>query len=317
MIGRKGIFFTIMTLFLSTLIISSADLLIEQKAGFESGNARLTALRTTSSLLTNLESTLGNYEQNQEINERLLPFSYTIDNNIIEISNELPFETAKVDLFFDFINAYVLFLNDVNYSESYLGFNMDLNVQKNSYWGGSTENLSFSVLPQYLKYVVDENNASFSGFGDFNESVITRIDLNLNVPAGMMHDFNRLTCSLEGYGSCPDNDYNVLNEQPYFTLGINDNNCSDCLLLALQKTVRAHIDSAGANSITLSCLGTDCNSSDITISLSPLPSVTNNGSYIELTTKITSNAVIDEFYFSDYNASVTALVFNARSERES
>lgn len=316
--NRRGIFFTIMTLFLMSLVVASFDLLTEEKAGYEKGNSMVFAMKATSSFLRSLESSFSGYEKNQTINERLLPFNYSIDGNTIRITTELPAMEEKVNIFFDFMNSYKILLDDTNYSNAYLGFTTDLNVPKNSVWGGSDKNISFLFSPIYTRLTIaDLNTVSFSPSSmDFNSSNIRTVDVNITIPNGLRHDFNRLDCSLYGYGAvCPDNDFNYLDSKPYLNFDVNYSDCPECVLDGVQANVRGHIDLSGANTLRLYCSGLDCNSSSITITANPLPFVVNNGKYVDLSISIQATANIDELYFDDYNASVKALVFGAKSER--
>ena len=312
--GQKGIFFSIMAMMLALLVISAAQILSEDKAYFEKSGAKMAALKISSSLLRSISSSLGNYEENPAINQRDFPFEYSIDANRIFIKSEIPLNQAKIDGFFDFLNAYGIFLTDQDYNNSYSGFAIDLNVPRNSYWQGTEKGISFSFSPLCIKYsVLDANNFSFAeGNGcDFNQSAIRVMDLNIGIPPGLGHDFNSLSCSLQGYSGCPQEDFNSLDERPYFRLIVDDANCQSCGLL--QKTAGFHVNSAGENSIVLSCIGPGCNSSAVAIGLSPLPGIANNGGYVLAEFGINSVAAVDEFYFDDYNASVRALIYGAES----
>jgi hypothetical protein len=315
--NKKGVFFTVMTMLLVTAIIASSDMLMQQREDSEKGAAELAALKASSAMLMSTESVLVNYTENQQINGRAIPLRYTIDGNRISLSHELPFSSAEISSFFDLLNGYRVFVSDTNYSNAYRGFTTDLNVPRNSNWGGSEESLFFGLQPLNLKYAAADTNASFMPLGaDFNEATISAIDINIAVPAGMGHDFNRLSCSLEGYTGCPYNSMGSDDSRPYIRLSVNDNNCSGCALLESSKRAAFHINSSSENMIVLSCQGTGCSSAPVTVTLRPLPEISNSGNYIEVGFSVEGREEIESFFYIDFNASVRVPAFGAASVSE-
>lgn len=314
--GSRGVFFTFLTFILIGVILSLVLFSASSDTRFSETTIEVTVLNAinakyddiTDDIIT-LDPTIGL----PSIQQRILPFTYTEDGNTLSVTQTLPISSGKLSLYFDLINAYRVFVEDLNTQQTFDGVVVDLNVPTPPSWGGSSPlTASFNILPQCLQYQIhDSNNVSFSSTStigcanDFSLSSINRLDIVVSLPTGV-DDYNLMTCThAEG---CPHEDYNA-DSGPYFTLLFLDSNCGGCVLSASDKNVYGHFDSS-IETITFSCAGVDCESQPIVLTLGNALSVEHGGSPVVVYSAVTFNDDISTFYYQDANYTARKTGFN-------
>src|SRR3989344_5623361 len=68
----------------------------------------------------------------ETVKQRILPFGFTLDENTFTASMELPLDKRDIDVFFDALNAFEVWLEDSNSVVYYSGILADVNTSKNS-----------------------------------------------------------------------------------------------------------------------------------------------------------------------------------------
>lgn len=250
------------------------------------------------------------------IHQRLLPFSHEVDKNTISFTQTLPISSGKLSLYFDLINAYTIFVEDVNSQRTYDGVNVTLDVPKPIMWGGTQQSAHFNILPQCLQYYVsDENNVGFSSDNtigcenDFSmRTQVSRVDINVYLPTSV-DDYNQVTCQVNGVSSCPHDDYNALNG-PYFSILFFDENCSNCSLSSLDKNISGHFDPDVVNSILYECTSSNCTSQPLTLTFSDAITMSHAESPVILSTRVHFTESIRTFYYQDANYTVSKTGFD-------
>lgn len=312
----RGVFFTFLAFLLIGVILSLVLFSASSDTRFSETTIEVTVLNAinakyddiTDDIIT-LDPTIGL----PSIQQRILPFTYTEDGNTLSVTQTLPISSGKLSLYFDLINAYRIFVEDLNTQQTFDGVTVDLNVPTPSSWGGSSPlTAGFNILPQCLQYRIhDTNTVSFSSTStigcanDFSLSSINRLDIVVSLPTGV-DDYNLATCTHDG--GCPHEDYNA-DSGPYFTLSFLDSNCSGCTLSASDKNMHGHFDSS-AETITFSCTGVDCESQPIVLALGNTLHVAHGGSPVVVYAAVTFNEDISTFYYQDANYTARKTGFN-------
>jgi hypothetical protein len=246
-----------------------------------------------------------------KIQQRTLPFMYKADQNYLELSYKTPLKHSTIGNFFDLINAFKIFVQDKNYSDFYNGINTQADTIENSNWGGTQTGLNFITEPSCMQIFVDENGITFGkgwcGQFDLNQAAL--IDSNISVYSPT-EDLNKITCMWNENNSCPDDPFDTTNPNPYYSLQILDQNCSECAFSA--KTVNGHIDISKGNWIAVSCDGTSCTSPQIDINVAQNYSISRNENAlpVQITTGIMLKNKITAFYFNDLNITVSGTDYN-------
>ncbi len=307
--NKKGLFFTIITLVLITSMIFLQT--IEKKTNIESQRvAETLRLGVVSDKYLHIEKNiiiLGKNGEKKRILGRAVPFNHYLDVNKLKISHELPFKDILINNFFDIINTYEILLEDKNFDNAYDGLTVDVNTVKNSSWGGTTTELRFLLNPYCYEYVVEDYNKSIfrksssqkcSNTFDFNK--IKRIDVNVSV-TNYYEDFNKISCS--GFTTCPKQNFNDSNNQPFYNLWIDLNKCGNCN--SIQQRILMHFNPLKDQNIVMSCAGTTCTSKPLIFVLGEGITVytdSNKSKDLNIETLFTEN--IDEFIYRDFNFTI-------------
>lgn len=320
--NKKGVVFTFMVWLLLINIIGQNTIIKEQQHIFQESISEISALIRVNNKLNNI---FGNIVEmggeNKVFVQRILPFDYDIDGNRILIWQELPLRAGSVNSFFDAINSYVIFIEDVNYANSFDGIVADMNVAQNPEWGGDSSQLNFIITPQCLKYTIDLNNSLLEGGNcteQFDITSVLRYDLNVGISGVFIEDFNSVVCDFSGYVGCPDMDFNISNPLPYFQFNFNDENCSLCIIDESLKTIKGHFNPLYDNNITISCIPQGegiCISTPIYIIVNEGMDVSRNGDRIDIAISTTFKNPIEGFEFEDLNVLVRDDFFNVSSRR--
>lgn len=250
------------------------------------------------------------------IQQRILPFTYQSDLNSITFNQTLPITSGKLALYYDLLNAYAIFVNDPDVNRTFDGVNVDLRVPKSPAWGGSTQRTEFNILPQCVQYIIADSNAihfesqnTMGCANTFNlDNAIQRIDITLSTPPSI-DDYNLVACSFDGNSTCPHSDFNA-DAGPYLHVQFVDANCANCVLSASDKNISAHITSNQVNSIAYSCVGSNCDSSLLTITTSDGFRILHDGTTVSARITVTFRNEISLVYFQDANYTVTKKGFN-------
>ncbi|MDO8647384.1 MAG: hypothetical protein Q7R70_03140 [Candidatus Diapherotrites archaeon] len=308
-ISRKGILFTFMSLLLILSLLSLVDSLNSQRSSLKANAALVYSLNSTSSRFDNVYSDFVFLDKDANarlVDQRNLPFSYSMDYNSLSIVQELPLRISVWNNYFDLVNAYVIFLKDSNTGFS-SEFAVDANTVKNAIWGGSVQDLNFVLLPQCLFYDVNSSlysagfySASFSGCS-FDSSKIGKYSVIVSLKSPAVEDYNSITYNIPGFSN-PAN--------PAFEFLLLDNNCAKCSLSQASKSIIGYFDPTQSGWITVKCVGALCHSKDINIFVSSGLQAFHSGERVDVNFTVKFKNFIDSFYFKDFNASVTNNDFN-------
>ena len=243
----------------------------------------------------------------ESVKQRILPFDFTLDQNTFTASMEFPHDKRDIDVFFDALNAFEIWLEDTSSAVYYPGILADANTPKNSTWSGTTNYVQFYLLPPCLKFkIFDENRVGFEGSQEcetsFSVSNISRYDVNITLSDTA--DFNSVACNFDSNIECPANQFNPLSNQPFLQVSITDTNCSRCSIDSSLKTISTHFDPAKQHNVLLSCIGAGCISTDMNILMSTVPQVHFRGPAQEISLGVTFREEIDSFDYLDFNFSV-------------
>ncbi|MDO8538143.1 MAG: hypothetical protein Q7S21_04615 [archaeon] len=323
---QKAVLFSTIVVVISLVVLSLFTLTFSQRNNERESLNTITALNVVNNRFNNILQDIVLLNKSgtaKTFQERGLPFSYDLDKNSVIIFQEFPVTQTRINSFFDAINGYRIFIQDSNSQTTYTGTKIDLNVAQNSSWGGIAATIHFMILPQCLRFVLnDANTALFKGAGTFNNcsndfnifNSVKEYDLNI-ILKNSTDDYNNVSCSFSGFVGCPDQDFSPSNPNPYFDFRIDDANCSNCNIPAVKKIIRAHFDPSVTNTITISCVpvgGSNCTS---TASIKTTLTADLNLNFGGVKTfdsvfqaKFRQN--IDSFYYSDYNLTVSKPEYN-------
>jgi hypothetical protein len=245
----------------------------------------------------------------KNLKERLMPMSYDLDENSFSLGFSLPLNPAIQTLYFDYINALEISLEDQNRAR-FGGVFVDFNAAKNSDWLGDQNAIHFLLLSHCVQATFNDLNEFILGPGvcsasafDFNS--IDSIDLNLSVSGSYSEDFNSVYCYLNGAVGCLQNDFNSLDPNPFIEVTFFDENCSNCLLSESDRSISFHFNPAEDNNITFYCLGENCVSQQIEIYFFNSFSLKRTGqSRILSSVKFDFNSSTEHLILDDVNFSV-------------
>ncbi len=309
----KGVLFTFLTFLFIGVILTMMVFTIDQNNRSSTSTVEISALNAINAKYDDITDdiiTLDHPIGIPSIHQRLLPFTYTVDKNTLNVMQTLPLTSGKLALYFDIINAYAIFVKDANTQHTYDGVNVTLDVPKPSVWGGSANGAGFNLLPQCVQYrLIDSNRVgldSNSTIGCANTFVmntdVKRVDVIVSLPAGA-DDYNSVTCDFAG--GCPHQDYNSELGLPYFTLRFLDSNCSKCALSSLDKNLSGHFSGNDWNSITYACAGAACASPSFQVRLGSGIEFSHATTPLMLDMSVVFRQDVSTFYFQDANYTVT------------
>ncbi|MCR4368402.1 MAG: hypothetical protein NUV67_00680, partial [archaeon] len=203
-----------------------------------------------------------------------------------------------------------VFLEDKNYANAFDSLSVDVNIPTPQSWGGTDKNVSFDALPQCLRYSILDSNEMKLEFTcpDFNAMLVERQDLNFSLRTN--HDFNALTCTINGASGCSYSDYNSQDSLPYFSVTFLDANCFNC---ALPSTViGSHYDPLQENSVRMYCTGAACESSALDLNLSGGTTHLRYAGQIMDAVIALEIGEVESFSLADVNINVFNQTFGAR-----
>ncbi len=307
---KKGILFSLIVLILLLNLIALKTVSTGSKGIVAGNSVELLAFNAIDQRFDDIQMNMvkfSGFGQGENVKERILPFSFALDENSFSARQEIPLSQSKINIFFDAINSFEIWQEDTDYANFFSGLVVDANTAKNTVWGGTGNSAEFYILPQCLKYkVFDTNKAGFeAGSGceaAFSENNVARYDVNilLDVTA----DFNAVSCSFDSIPGCPADTFDPLNPNPFIQVNILDQNCSACAFDQSEKTISSHFNPLAQNSIVIECVGAGCATPDMNISFSDTPTVSFTGPKQVMELEATFKQQIGEFSFLDFNFSV-------------
>lgn len=310
---QKGILFSVMVLLLLLALLSLHQTTRGTSYAVQDTESNINAYEKAADKYANIRhnsTVLSESSAEEQMNSRVLPFSYTIDSNRLGLALSLP-TTTSVESYLEALNMFRVFSEDTNYNNEYDSLKVDINTLTPLSWGGSDTNVSLTVRPQCMKYSVLDDNSIALEFTCSNTDfrVVKRLDLNLMLDAG--HDLNAVSCRFNGAANCPDNDYNSSNTLPYLSIQAIDANCLNCQLP--QKRVRAHFNPIDENNfVQFKCVGASCTTTPIDMNFASKALVRHNGSIIRVSIAMDFNSGIDSFELNDTNIAVENNYFGVK-----
>lgn len=310
---EKGVLFSLMVFILLGTLLALYQISSQQENILQEGISEANAFKKVSDKYANIKNNftiLTTSAAEKEIDQRILPFNYTIDSNSFDLNTTFPLRQAKIDSYMEILKAFELFLEDTNYSNEFDSMHVDINTLNPESWGGNDTNISFIIQPQCLKYsFYDENILEFDFVcNDYNYSAILRQDVNITLQSA--HDFNALACNFNGTATCFNNDFNLLDTNPYVSINIFDSDCFNCQLG--QTSIRGHFNPNLDSNIILSCIGVGCTTPNLTMDFSNKTRIEFTGAVIELLISIDLNSGIESLSFNDANIGVENRYFGSR-----
>ena len=320
-IGRKGVLFTLLAFILLLSVLSLHQLTEKRKNALESTVIESNAFGRVSDKYANIRNNftvLGASEAERLVDERILPFNYSIDGKRFSISTTLPARQSQVNNFLETMNAFRVFIEDENYSNEFDSMRADLNTLLPTTWGGTDTNISFLVEPQCLKYSILDKNVQRLEFicEGYDYSAVKSQDVNIFL--GVVHDFNfTVSCNFNNEPASDCSDSNNLNNAfdpastlPYLSIEIFDENCGSCTLNT--ATIRGHFDPAQESSVKMRCISPGCTMPDLDLNFAGATILEYGGELMSVSIAVDLNSAIEEFSFSDANISVENSYFGAR-----
>ncbi|MFH1255852.1 MAG: hypothetical protein V1494_01035 [Candidatus Diapherotrites archaeon] len=313
--NRRGIIFSFTAMLLALAVLGLSGIGTSMESMNAQKNAQMNSVKLVNEKFMEIGSSATALERDgkaKEIQERALPFDYEVDGNALVLSHMLPLSEARVISFFDAVNVYLLFVSDKNYANAFSGLSVDVNSIRNSFWGGADSNASFIVQPFCLEVKIFDLNFEFGkkncAAKTFSAAAdVKRADLNIFIGAG--EDYNSVSCISNGAAVCPTDSFNPPSSLPYFSLNIDDTNCSGCLPDG-SESISWHFDPALENSITVSCIGGTCSSKPIELVFGELLREMHSGQAVEVHSRIEFRKKLEAFEFNDFNYSVSIRDFN-------
>jgi len=311
-LNQNGLLFTAMSLLIIVALISLNSSL-KQVSRESQDISGMAAVLSVGNKMDNIERVIVDLDTEtgiRGINERFLPFSYGLnkDMNSLRIGHRLPLKDITLQGFLDVINMLEVFLEDRSRDNVFDGLAVDINTLADT----PSENLAVHFLTEPFCYeyalqgyntVLVRKSDSSKCYGSFLGRPIKKFDLNVLI-FGTGQDFNRVFC--DG-GNCPQEAYNPNHPEnwPYYRVEVLEENCHNCVLE--QTVASAHFNPLNDFSLTVECAGSNCASAPITLKQSGLDfNVFYQSDYrVEISTEITFNQRIREFYFLDFNAGVS------------
>ncbi len=310
---EKGILFTFLTFLFVGVVITAIAFHLQTQEKQSETTIEVSVLNSINSKYDDVTDDIISLDTGigiPSIAQRILPFQYAVDRNVLRTTQRLPLASGKLGLYFDILNAYRIFATDNNTQHTYDGVLIDLNVPQSSAWGGTHSTAKFNLLPSCVQYqLLDDNTFSLSNSSTLGcsssfdlISSIERIDVNVSL-LGTTDDYNVLTCDFNG-NMCPFDTYAPDSNYPFFSLHFDDANCVNCSLTTNEKNPGVYFLPSDTNTLTYSCSSPPCNSSPFTITLNNGIYFEHGGNPIHVTLEVVFRRAITSFYYQDANYSI-------------
>ncbi|MFH1225254.1 MAG: hypothetical protein V1676_05620 [Candidatus Diapherotrites archaeon] len=324
--GERGVLFTFMVFMIVMIVLGLGTTIKGGRLKFESDVTKTSALEGTSNKFGNIMNDVVNFDKNnlaRNIQKRIMPFDYEYDGNAIRVGQELPMKVGMLDLSFDILNAYDIFISDTNSQTTYDLMHVDVNAAKNKYWGGDRNSIQFMIKPQCLKFVVVDENVTgfFGGIADegcasgFSVQSLRRYDLNILIKQANQA-YNNIVCNFAGSPpeECPTEIFSSGDNDPYFEMFVDDSLCTNCQLGGQTKHIYGHYDPASNNTVGVSCAGgpeiCGVTINPILVTVNSGMKAENKGGALDVNMRAELGGNIMRFYFMDFNFAVSRPDFN-------
>ncbi len=312
---NKGLFFVLMGLVLSLMLLGFAFKINSQYLEAEKKSFASNAVDQVKYKYSNIGFIKDFYRTGttKTYFERLVPFTYSIEERTVSFTQKLPLKEVQTKSFFDFINAYEIFAESSD-SAIYDLIEVEVEAPKNSLWGGIDENINLIIKPQCQKYTLtDYNSMHFHGSNECEENfdidLIRKIDINISVSSS--EDYNFLSCDYGGDQNCYQESYNPMQLSPFIEVNLLDENCSECDLNSDTRKTSKHFDSTSDHEITFLCVGAGCNSEEIKIFFNENNvEIRHSGTQIQAKVQFLFTSEIEEIKLNDLNITLTDSRFN-------
>lgn len=311
-LGSRGVLFTYLTFLFVGILVALVAFNLNTNTRTAASTVEVSVLNAINAKYDDITDdiiTLDHPIGIPSIQQRILPFSYTVDTKTFSLTQTLPVASGKLELYFDLINAYSIFAKDQNTQTTYDGMIVDLNVPIPPSWGGNDSRAGFNLLPQCVQYqLLDANHTSFestSSFGcedNFNMESISRIDINVSL-LSTVDDYSTVSCLFDGNIECPHADFNA-DSGTYFHIQFNDINCTSCTLSPSDKTISGFFDPLTWGSLSYTCDGPSCISTPLTFEIGNGIRFAHGGTPASISMTVQFVNDISTFYFQDANYNV-------------
>lgn len=318
--NSKGVLFSLIVMLMLLSIISLKSVNTGSKKIAAGNSVELLAFNSLEQKFDDIFMNairFSGFGTSETVKERILPFVFTLDQNTLTTSMEIPLSKPDIDVFFDAMNAFEIWLEDPASAVYYPGIISDVNTPKNSTWSGTGNIIQMHILPQCLKFkIFDENRLGFEASQEcessFSVASISRYDVNVTLTETA--DFNSVTCNFDSNLTCPQNPFNPSSNLPFLYISINDANCANCSINPALKTISTHFDPTKLHNVLLRCSGATCVSTDMNISVSSVPQVTFRGPTQSILLGVTFRSEIQSLDYLDFNFSVENPFLLAKKE---
>jgi hypothetical protein len=216
----------------------------------------------------------------KEIQQRSMPFDYDFNRNSIFLSQRLPLRESSLEAYFDTLNIYSLFVNEMAPAD----LNIETKTFKNTEWNGALyeyPDLNYVILPQCLLYDVNSGGLDVNWMilqelhdgekgcsGGFDYESIEWVDVNIAIDSRTCDETSSISGNLAGKNQ----EFDPGNSDPYLTLSIEEKRfacpgteeSNDCFVTGSpggKYLVRTHFDPESfspeslIDSLLLSCSG--------------------------------------------------------------
>ena len=307
--NTRGVFFTFLTFLLigSIMVLLAFYFSVTERA--PQTTIELSALNAINAKYDDITDdiiTLDHPIGIPSITQRILPFQHTVDGKNFTVTQTLPIPSGKLNLYYDIINAYRLFVRDQNTQRTFDGVTVDLDVPRSPAWGGTTTAARFNLLPQCIQYqLIDDNHTALEStstigcqnpFGLYAQ--IQRIDINIS-PLSEVDDFNVVTCDFNG-SICPHEIFASDANNPFFTITFLDTNCTNCALSSNDKSIAGYF-TPDWNFIQYTCSGTNCVSTLLEIQIGNGIRFQHGLTLTQISMHVQFREPISTFYYQDAN----------------
>ncbi|MEK6902757.1 MAG: hypothetical protein AABX02_04195, partial [archaeon] len=174
--NQRGVLFTYLTFLFVGILVALVAFNLDSNTRSAANTVEVSVLNAINAKYDDITDdiiTLDHPIGIPSIQQRVLPFSYTVGTDTFSMVQTLPITSGKLEQYFDLINAYAIFAEDQNVQTTYDGMVVDLNVPIPPSWGGAASRAGFNLLPQCVQYqLLDANHTRFqsdSTFGCENE----------------------------------------------------------------------------------------------------------------------------------------------------
>ncbi len=225
--NSRGVFFSIMLLFLVLTIISLNNTLSDVRRDFDLENS-IQLMRVTNRS-DNIEKNILCMKKDdyaREVFEKVLPFNYEINDNSLTFKKTFSHSVHSQKEVINMMNLSKIFLEDEDYSNFFDGIKTDINLSQKVDWSSNENNtekeISVAILPACYSYTDSLKKVSLKKLGpgecngDFDSGKVEKINVRLNFA---YTEANYNSVHVTGPTNSGSN---------YFSLDINQDLCTNC-----------------------------------------------------------------------------------------